>query len=295
MASVDHNLRKPAFEISGEDVSVRFARFEFFRAVHRVHPAVVDELMGEPLELFRSCQQQLMARFPATIEERRRRGQEWPRDVLHIQATRMPYWEVLNYAGERDPEIFHRLRDRLLEWANRWRLWSVDPDDDWCLHAALDVLENVSNGGVPFSTFVFASGVPLSEAERRFSFSDGYGWMPILEEWEDAERRLDDAYKRAKKVYKERLERVCRERGLQPVPRSRHRKGNHFEWLAQYQTRGERWAWIAEEETKRLASLGDPKGVTDEAVAKAAKKKAVLIGLKLADTGPGRPPGRATS
>ena len=88
---------------------------------------------------------------------------------------------------------------------------------------------------------------------------------------------------------------MCRERGLQSIPRPRHRKGNHFEWLALYQTRAERWAWIAEEETKRLASLGDLKGVTANAVARAAKEKAALIGLKLADPGPGRPPGRATS
>ena len=213
MASVDHSIRKPAFEIPGEDVSVRFARFEFFRAVHRVHPAVVDELMGEPLDLFRSCQQQLMARIPDAIEERRRRGQEWPLYILHIQATRMPYWEVLTYAGERDPEIFHRLRDRLLAWADRWRLWSQDPDDEWCLHAALDVLENVSNGSVPFSGFVFASGVPLSDAEYRFSFSDDYGWRATSEEWEDAERRLDDAHKR-------RQEGLQRTRGA-PVPRAR--------------------------------------------------------------------------
>ncbi len=133
-------------------------------------------------------------------------------------------------------------------------------------------------------------GMPLSDNERRFEFSHR-GWNPTLEFWGVAEVRLDESYKRAKKVYKERVERVCREEGLRPGRGARARKGDHFDWLARYQVGWERWAWIAEDETKRLAAAGDLNGVSDDAVAKAAREKATLIGLRLADTDhPGRPP-----
>jgi hypothetical protein len=133
------------------------------------------------------------------------------------------------------------------------------------------------------------------DEEVQFAFIEPQGWQPTFEGWSVAEQRLDAAYKRAKQTYKERIERACREEGLTPVRSSRWRKGNPFNWLALYQTRRERWAWIAEEETKRLASLGDQDGVTDKAVAKAATGKARLIGLKLAKPTRGRPSKQATS
>ncbi|MBA3449845.1 MAG: hypothetical protein H0T18_01385 [Chloroflexia bacterium] len=42
-----------AYETPGEDVAVHATRALFFQAVHRIEPRVVDELMGEPLALYR--------------------------------------------------------------------------------------------------------------------------------------------------------------------------------------------------------------------------------------------------
>lgn len=111
MTSVnDDNLAGRAFEIPGQDVSVHQARYLFFRAVHRVNPGVTDELMGEPLGLFRSLAPLLEpSRAAAAVAPPPWRGYPTPaRDVL------MPFWDVFKHATEHDPEEFNQLRDRLL-------------------------------------------------------------------------------------------------------------------------------------------------------------------------------------
>lgn len=177
-------------------------------------------------------------------------------------------------------------------------MWPADPDDDWCLAFAADAIARAVVDDAyrtdPFRYVRFIVGMFLDE-DVQFAFIEPRGWQPTFEEWAEAERRLDDAYKHAKQTYKERIEHACREEGLTQVRSFRRRKGNPFEWLALYQTRGERWAWIAEEETKRLASLGDQDGVTSKAVAKASSVKAGFIGLKLADSSRGRPRKQANS
>jgi hypothetical protein len=273
-----------AFESPDEDVGVHAAREMFFRAVHRVNPRVVGSLMAESLPLYRPLFEAGLAQVP---EQKRHwwRTFDW-----------YPSWGRFKYASERDPVEVRRLRELLPEWADRWRLWVVDPEDDWCLEAAIETLALMSAAGdkaKPDPLYYLGSRmieIPFSDAERRFEFSHA-GWVPTLQGWEVAEARLDASFMRAKKAYKERMQRMSGERGLKAVRGIRDRKGDHFEWLALYQVGRERWVWIAEEETKRLASVGDPTGVTADAIAKAVRGKAKLIGLKLADTDhPGRPP-----
>jgi hypothetical protein len=293
MASVNDYPLPPgrAFEIPGQDISVQQARYQFFCAVHRVNPRVTDELMSEPLDFLRPLA--LLEPSLATLAPEMPPPQQvGGRYLIPARGALIPYWEVFKYATERNPEGFRQLRDRLRQWADRWRLWPANPDDDWCLAFATDaIVRAVGDDAYRADPFRYARFIVemLSDEEVQFAFTQPEAWQPTFEGWAEAERRLDDAYRRAKQTYKERIERACREEGMLPVRSSRRRKGNPFEWLARYQTRGERWAWIAEEETKRLALLGDQDGVTDKAVAKAASGKADFIGLKLVDSSRGRP------
>jgi len=277
-----------AFESPDEDVGVHAARELFFRAVHRVKPQVVGDLMRDPLALYRPMFEAQLAQVP---EEKRHwwRTFDW-----------YPSWGRFKHASKRDPVEVHQLRELLFKWADKWRLWVVDPEDDWCLKAAVETLAILSDAGdeaEPQPLYYLGSRLiemPLSDTKRRFEFSHP-GWNPTLEGWRVAEVRFDESYKRAKSAYKKRIEDACREAGLKTVQGARRRKGDHFEWLALYQVGRERWIWIAEEETKRLASAGDPKAVTADAIAKAVREKAKLIGLLLADPKhPGRPPTSST-
>ena len=136
MDSINERPSRRAFELPGQDVSVHQARCLFFRAVHRVNPLVTGELMGEPLNLSRSLVPLLERTLAAAPPPRKVGGQYLTpaRDAL------MPYWEVIKAATEQDLEELRRLRDVLRHWADRWRLWSANPDDDWCLAIAADAV-----------------------------------------------------------------------------------------------------------------------------------------------------------
>src|SRR5215217_1398177 len=132
------NLLGRAFEVPGQDVGVQQARSLFFHAVHRVNPGVTAELMGEPLDMFRSLVPLLEpGLWTNEMPPPQKVGSRY---VTPARGALRPFWEVLKSATQHDPKEFHQLRDRLRQWADRWRLWSADPVDDWCLDFAADAL-----------------------------------------------------------------------------------------------------------------------------------------------------------
>ena len=266
-----------AYEAPGEDVAVHAARALFLQAVHRVEPRVVGDLMGEPLELYRPI---FEARLESVPEDQRHwwKAGEW-----------FPSWGTILYASERDPKELHQLRDLLLHWAHKWRL-----EEEWCLEAAAETLAMLSAAGdaaEPQPLHYLGTPMtksPFAESDLRFEFSSR-GWSPALTSWEDAQEAMDERYQDAKQAYRERIEALCRERGLPPVPGTRMRTGDHFEWVARFQVGRETWTEIADVETERLHAERKP-GVTGDAVAKAVREKADLLSLTLADVKrPGRP------
>jgi hypothetical protein len=271
------SLARRAYEAPGEDIAVHAARALFFQAVHRIEPRVVGELMGEPLALYRPI---FEARLEGVPEDQRHwwRAGEW-----------FPHWDTTFYASKHDLKELHELRALLLHWAHKWRL-----EDDWCLEAAAETLAIFSAAGdtvEPEPLHYLGTRmieIPFADSELRFAFSNR-GWSPTLTSWEDAEKFIDWHYGEVKKAYRERINALCRERGLQRVRKTRMRGGDHFEWVARYQVGRELWTEIAEVETARLKVKGKP-GISADAVAKAVREKAQLLGLTLAEVErPGRP------
>ena len=271
-----------AYEAPGEDAAVHAARALFFQAVHRIEPRVARELMDEPLALYRPIFEAGLAGVP---EDERHSWRAF---------GAFPHWDTIVYASERDPKELHELRAVLLDWAHKWRL-----EDDWCLEAAAETLAYFSAAGDAAELQpLHYLGTPMIERpftdrDLRFEFSSR-GWSPTLTSWKEAEESMDERYQDAKQAYRERIEALCRERGLQPVRGTKMRAGDHFEWVARFQVGRELWTEIADVETKRLKAEGKP-GVTGDAVAKAVREKADLLGLTLADVKrPGRPKGSST-
>lgn len=266
------------YERQGEDVGKHAAREIFLRTVHRIEPRVVGDLMDAPLDLYRP----MFASSIAGLSETQR-SFSW------IILEKSPSWGHFKHAWERDPSEVHQLRDLLLRWSRKWRLW-----DEWCLESAVETLALLSAGGEhPNSEPLHYAGsrmieMPFSDDELRFDFSH-HGWQPVLEDWANAERQLDDAFRRAKQEYRQRVEAMCLEEGLAEVRSPRNRAGDHFEWLVRFQVCRESWVEIA---AGTKTKNGEP--ATDDAVAKAVKAKAALIELTLAEVErTGRRPGKA--
>ena len=271
-----------AFEAPGEDVAVHAARALFFQAVHRIEPRVSGELMDEPLALYRPIFEAGLAGIP---EDQR---PEWRAFAA------FPSWDTIFYARAHDPKELHELRNLLLTWSRKWRL-----EGDWCLVAAAETLAIFSAAGDAAELQpLHYLGTPMIERpftdpELHFAFSSR-GWSPTLTSWKEAEESMDERYQDAKQAYRERIEALCRERGLQPVRGAKVRAGDHFEWVARFQVGWELWTEIAQVETARLHAEGKA-GVSADAVAKAVREKADLLGLTLADVKrPGRPKGSST-
>jgi len=259
-----HAFAGRAFERPGEDAGVHGGRGLFFAAVHQVEPRVVRDLMGEPLALYRPLFEAALAHLP---EDRRTWGR-WRYAEAH------PGWDTFRYAVPTSSPEVRQLRDLLLRWSRKWRL-----GDAWCLAAAVDTLADLSAAGdaaepgplsYPWATMI---EIPFSDAEMRFTFSDR-GWSPTLVRWERFEGWLDDAYERAKRDYKERIEALCRDEGLVAVTPRRQRKGDHFDWLARSQVGRDTYSEIAR-----------AVGTTRQGVSKAVKAAAASIGLTPADDG----------
>jgi len=249
-----------AFERPGEDAGLHAGRGVFFEVLHRLQPRVTGDLMGEPLALYRPL-------FAAAIDHLPVDTRRWSWRYCESY----PMWDTFRYASEFDPPEAHRIRDLLNRWARKWNL-----GDEWCLEAAVETLAQMSAAeGDPEPEplyYVDQVGVecPFREDELDFDFHHP-GWRsPTLTDWGSAEGDIDAAYARFKMAYKERVERLCREEGLVPVRRTRHRASDHFEWLV-----------LCTVEREHFREVARDRKVSEQAVGKAVKRLASLIDLTL--------------
>lgn len=256
---MNSRANRRAFEHPDEDAGLHQRRQYFFEVVHRLEPRVSAELMDEPLKLYRPMFNAAVSRSPSQSGL----GWRWWESA--------PTWSTFKFATEsHDPPEALCLRDLLLRWSHKWRL-----EDDWCLEAAVETLAEWSaEGDDPEPRPLYYLGtqmieIPFNEEELRFSFSHR-GWSPTLETWETAKEWIDDGYREALKEYKERVERLSRERGLVPVRQTKHRVGDHMEWLAR--------VVLDEDEYDRIAA--DHGSITRQAVSKAVRMQAREIGLE---------------
>lgn len=256
-----------AFEHEREDAGRHGTRELFLKTIHRLEPGVSRDLMGAPLALYRPL-----------IEESIAGLTDMDLELLWVVFEYRPPWSRFRHASERDQEEVRQLRDLLLRWSRKWRL-----RDEWCLEAAVDTLAFLSlteENPEPVPLWYWGRRmikVPFREEDLRFVFSHP-GWIPTLETWSSAAKRMDRAYEEAKQQYREHVEAMCRDAKLRKVSSPRHRFDDHIEWLVRFQVCRESWTEIAATTSKKNID----KPVTDDAVAKAVSEKAKLIGLTLA-------------
>ena len=114
MASENKKRRSgavPPFMVPDESIGVHLGRERFFQAVHQVEPRVAGELRGAPLSLY----QPLFADRVAALSPEQR---PWPRFAV------IP-WTTIQHTQPSDPRALMELRDWLLRWSRRWRLWEA--------------------------------------------------------------------------------------------------------------------------------------------------------------------------
>lgn len=255
-------LPAPAFERPNEDRGVHAARERFFHAVHRVQPRVSNDLMGEPLALYRPIYEERMESHRTGPQL----GWSWAMDYGWL-----PDWSHFQYATDvHDPQSHVQLRELLLKWSRRWRL-----ADSWCLEAAVETLAMMSadeSGPLPVPLYYLGTRMvelPFAEEEMKFSFQSR-GWEPTLENWGSAAARMTEKFNRELQLYRERVENLARDEGLVQPRGERTRKGDHLEWLARYVVGYETYDEIA-------AAVG----ATRQAVEPAVQAKAVAIDLTI--------------
>jgi hypothetical protein len=171
---------------------------------------------------------------------------------------------------------FANFRDEFLHWCDAWH-WH----DEWQMDAALDTLRHWWYGGdEPLGWGLFCKGeeIRFGRDEMRFSF-EHEGWMPSRQTWKDAAAELRRAFEEQVGEYRERLERLAIERGLEKAPVKRGSDpARHLEWLVRWQC--QRW-------TKR--EIADTYHATPAAVTDGIECAAQLVGVTLRKGKPGRP------
>lgn len=253
-----------AFERPDETASVHEARERFFQAVNRVEPRVSNDLMGEPLALYRPIYRERIARHST---------ERWLGWGFAMLWGWLPGWNHFEYATDaHDPPSHVQLRELLLKWSKRWRL-----QDAWCLESAVETLAMMSaSDDDPPQTPLYYLGtrmieLPFAEDETAFSFHS-HGWEPTLEGWGLAAQRITDKFNRELQAYRKHVENLARDEGLVQTRGTRIRKGDPLEWLARYVV-----GWETSEEI--AASVG----VSRQAVDSARDRTKRLIGLTVPD------------
>ncbi len=255
------------------------ARIRFLDAVKKHVPAVLDDLAGEPFQLYQQLAQQLA------------QDDDTPMSVYVLIIT------DVHPTSDWGP-MFDPLHRRLRAWSRHWHL-----DADWCRHVALKTLYEwheppdkgllalLQAGPLPPEPMGQPRGwaqaaiplvSPIRDEEMRFTFAHR-GWQPMHYTRDVAEQAIRAAFDAHLTRYLDRLECLAKERGLKPTPEKRAL--THFDWLALYQVKGWRPAKIAD-----WYHEINEKGAEVSAIRMALQETARLIGLPLRPSRRGRPP-----
>lgn len=111
------------------------------------------------------------------------------------------------------------------------------------------------------------------EKDKVKGYIIGGGWDPRLETWKDFEEMLDAAYKKYKKLYKERTRLYMEKQGY--VEGKTKRNKEHFEWMVRYQIQEWNIIDIADYYSNR------DKIIAEDTVRKALNNVSDLLQLKL--------------
>lgn len=111
------------------------------------------------------------------------------------------------------------------------------------------------------------------EAEQPKDFCFGEGWDPRTTTWSDFEKSMDSAYKKYKKLYKERTKSYMAENGY--VEGTQKRNKEHFEWLVRYQIQG----WSIQEIADFYST--EKKTLAEDTIRKGLSATAKVLDLKI--------------
>lgn len=231
---------------------VLYFRRIFLTRVERIAPEVLTSLRSDVLPLF--------AQWAAATAEHAECGQalSWWRQGAFDALGLLTDWPGL-------PELAAAL-DR---WARRWHL-----ADRWLLAITRKTLDQWHH--IPELRRFAGDGTALWMHE--LPIQPLRPFLLTVETWQAFEQRATEWIR----LNREAAPRYAAEHGLEPSPEKRTKDpGLHFEWLARYQCQG--WTF------QRIANHYERTGVdsdvlTRQAVGKATRDTAALIGLTLRET-----------
>jgi hypothetical protein len=254
-------------------------RLDFFRTIRRREPEVLKSLCRDVLPAYQAATQP--TRYYPVIW-----GHLW-----------MP---------ERDKAYQDAIRDAglaILSWATRWRLawirYNVRVGDmvlksslanGFCLDQTIETLNAWCWFGVP-SELDWAYTLRHKEYQsfsaqyivqpRAFEF-EYLSWLVHADTWKSYEKKLDEAYRAAKKSYRqERLEYAAISSDILPAAVEK-RNPAHLDWLVDYLIKNMTFAAIARE-------YGGHQGLNERSVANGIYGLVDLLGLTLPYRRIGRP------
>jgi len=281
-----------------EHTAVSEARVLFLQAVQRRAVGALEALRESVLPLISIPS----APFPlARVEWINRPDGTWTLIFLSAQNEQVVIedsrrWVPFDVSRTDDPPGVARVRKGLTSWADQFhlrhtwvlnaalgtlRLWQIAPQSlkrtDWDLSFSWGISKRALEIDPPGSEWHWDpiavwSGLPVEP----YIFQDA--WLIDRETRPEATRRIMESCATNLKVYLNRVESLARERGLKRAKQKRNPE--HFEWLVDYQTNEWNHRKIADHYSK------NGKILTEDAVGKALRGTAALIGLIL------RPPGR---
>ncbi len=188
------------------------AQKEFFYAVEKHAPHVVQELAQKPLEAYRL--------FYETL----------PDESKEFGASKrygfIGGWENVSHADEYTPPQRRNVRDTLLLWAESHHL-----ESEWVCSAALNTLHWWCRGRCD-GLFYPVSAMQSVPYEPDFNLTIRHADLK-LRTLEEEKRRFDEAYEQARDAYFAEAESRYEKWGKQAEVRRELRQ--HLEWLVFYQ------------------------------------------------------------
>jgi hypothetical protein len=255
------------------------ARAEFFHTIKRIKPDVLASLANDVL----------------------------PSHKAFCDAANFyPICGFQTYVNDGNKPESVRLNMALHSWASRWHLvwWRQSTRsegfvNEWCLDYAVETLSEWAEKGLPdeldwaFSLDnqkryrAYRADYVFEKIEFHFDF---HAWALEAEPWRLYEKKLDEAYKRAKETYRE-LQLFPAEMGdftIQPAIIKRNPA--HFDWLVSYQIIDSFFAAAWYPTLRDIAQeYGGSQGISPDSISDAVHGLAHLLGFTLRPSRIGKP------
>jgi hypothetical protein len=259
------------------------ARLEFFRTIKRKKPEIVSSLAQDVLPLYRLLTEE-SRRFPIlwghlTLPDRDKAYQEACLEVAAAILSWSSNWNlawlrrnVREDGTESKPALINEFcLDQTIETLNAWCWHGVPNELDWSYTLTYK----------SYSTYQ----VQYFTAARIFQF-EYPSWPVHADSWKSYEKKLDEAYRAAKKLYHEEQLQFT---NVSIIPAAVDKRNPaHFDWLVDYLIEEMTFAGIARK-------YGGHEGLSERSVSGAIYSLTDLLGLTLPYRRVGRPPKNKTS